>query len=154
MTKFIRKSIKIFLSLALLLVIINAGVMPVAYGKDDTTNPASGGDTTKPTTGGDTTNPTPPPAVSTISATLKNPIKTMTFAGFVGNIATGILQLGIPVAVIAIIYVGLLFIMARGNDKKIGEAKNALLYVVIGTAILLGAGVIATILKNTIGAIR
>lgn len=62
--------------------------------------------------------------------------------------------LGGIVAVFFIIYAGFLFVTAGGNDKKREEAKWALLYAVIGTAVLIGAQAISTIITGTINSLK
>ncbi len=66
------------------------------------------------------------------------------------HILTGFLQIGIPVVALAIIYSGFLFVFARGKEEKLTEAKSALLYAVIGAAVLLGAWTIAQIISSTV----
>ena len=63
------------------------------------------------------------------------------------NIAVDI---GVPVAVLAIVYSGFLFVSSRGDVKKLDEAKNIFFYSVIGVAILLGAYIIALAIQNTV----
>ena len=60
------------------------------------------------------------------------------------------LRVGIPLVALAIIYCGFLFVQAQGNSEKIEQAKDALLYTIIGAAILLGSWAIAGIISNTI----
>jgi len=55
-------------------------------------------------------------------------------------ILTGALKIGIPLVALAVIYCGFLFVFARGNSEKLTKAKDALLYTLIGAAILLGSG--------------
>ena len=55
-----------------------------------------------------------------------------------------------PIIVLAIIYSGFLFVAAQGNSEKLGEAKKALLYTLVGAAILLGSLAIAELIKNTV----
>ena len=64
-----------------------------------------------------------------------------------------LLQIGVPIAALAIIYSGLLYVMARGDSKKITEAHNVFYYTIIGTAILLGAFVISAVIRGTIAQI-
>ncbi len=64
------------------------------------------------------------------------------------------LKIGVPLIALAIIYTGYLFIAAQGRPEKLTEAKKALVWVVVGAAILLGAYVIAQALVGTIDAIR
>lgn len=82
---------------------------------------------------------------------LQNPLgETATFAGLVEDIARVAVRIGFIVAVIFIIYSGLKFVMARGKPEELEKAKKNFLYVSIGTAILLGAYVIAKIIETTI----
>jgi type IV secretory pathway VirB2 component (pilin) len=61
-----------------------------------------------------------------------------------------LMPIGGIVAVLAFIFVGFKFVLAQGNPGKIKEAREGLLYVAIGTAVLLGAWVIANVISNTI----
>jgi hypothetical protein len=80
-----------------------------------------------------------------------NPIPSITsIAGFINVFLTGALRIGIPVAALAIIYSGFLFVFARGNSEKLTTAKDTLLYTLIGTAILLGAWAIAELISTTV----
>lgn len=60
------------------------------------------------------------------------------------------ISLGTWVAVFFIIYSGFLFIEARGNTTKLETAKKTFLWTIVGTAILLGAYVIANAVSGTI----
>lgn len=81
---------------------------------------------------------------------LTNPLKSETIAQLVENIAKLVAQIGIPVAAIFIIYSGLLFATARGNEEQLKKAKTNFMWAMIGTAILLGAWVIAKAISETI----
>lgn len=61
-----------------------------------------------------------------------------------------ILPIGGVLAVLAFIYSGFLYVMAQGNESKIKEAHQALLWTSIGTAVLLGSWVLASVVCNTI----
>ncbi len=73
-----------------------------------------------------------------------------TVAGFTEAFLNVVTQILFPVAVLFIVYSGFLFVMARGNSDKLGEAKSNFLWVVIGVALLLGAFALATLIKGTI----
>jgi hypothetical protein len=73
------------------------------------------------------------------------------FRAIVDNI---ILPIGGVLAVLAFIYSGFLYVTAQGNETKIATAHRALLYTAIGTAILLGAWVISSVIENTINSLR
>lgn len=65
-----------------------------------------------------------------------------------------VLTIGVPLIVVAIIYAGYKFIAAQGNSEKLKEAKNTLVYVLVGAAILLAAYAIASVIVSTVTAIR
>ncbi len=80
-----------------------------------------------------------------------NPIPNVTtLEALIQTILVGVLKIGIPIIAIAIIYCGFLFVFARGNSEKITKAKDALIYTVIGAAILLGAWAIALLISETV----
>ena len=65
-----------------------------------------------------------------------------------------LLPLAGVVAVIAFIWSGFLFVTAQGDPTKLETAKRAILYTVIGTAILLGAVVLTNVITGTIDSLR
>jgi len=65
-----------------------------------------------------------------------------------------ILPLGGILAVLAFIWTGFMYVTARGNSSKLEEANRALLYVAIGTAVLLGATLISAVISNTVDKLR
>ena len=80
-----------------------------------------------------------------------NPIPSMTsIPKLIQTILEGVLKIGIPIVALAIIYSGFLFVAARGNSEKLTKAKDALLYTLIGAAILLGAWAIAKMISATV----
>ncbi len=74
-----------------------------------------------------------------------------TLFDFVTAILNIVIKISIPVVSLAFIWTGYLFVSANGVEAKITEAKYWLYKTVIATAIIFGAVVIATIVKNTIG---
>ncbi len=52
--------------------------------------------------------------------------------------------------VMYIVYAGFTFVTAQGNEKKIGEAKQRLLWALIGAGILLGATAISQVVVRTV----
>ncbi|KKR61052.1 hypothetical protein A2643_02810 [Candidatus Nomurabacteria bacterium RIFCSPHIGHO2_01_FULL_39_220] len=86
---------------------------------------------------------------------LNNPLsdKTDNIPAFIQTFLEGVLKVGIPIIALAIIYSGFLFVEARGNSEKLGKAKDALLYTLIGAAILLGSWSIATLIDSTVRAL-
>lgn len=78
------------------------------------------------------------------------PIQYTSINGFIKGLLEGVLKIGIPVVALAIIYSGFLFVSALGNSEKLTKAKEALLYTIIGAAILIGAWSIAQLISNTV----
>lgn len=93
------------------------------------------------------TNPSDPAAQGKILNPLGN---TDTLPVLIQTILEGVLKIGIPIVALAIIYCGFLFVFARGNSEKLTKAKEALLYTIIGAAILLGSWAIAKMISATV----
>lgn len=92
-----------------------------------------------------------------INSGIKNPLGN----GFGSDIPTFIesvlkffLLIGIPIVTLAIIYCGFLFVTAQGNSEKLKKAKQALLYTIIGAALLLGSLVITKAIQGTVDEIK
>lgn len=61
-----------------------------------------------------------------------------------------VLPIGSVVVVIVFIYAGFLFVTSQGNETKLETAKSTFWWAVIGSAILLGAFVITSIIQETV----
>jgi len=87
---------------------------------------------------------------------LKNPLKgdVKTLTGLLNLIMDAAMLILVPIIVLAIIWVGFMFVKARGNETEITNAKKAFMYVMIGSAIILGAKVILTIVESTINSLK
>ena len=73
---------------------------------------------------------------------------------FIRAIINIVLVIGVPIVTLAIIYTGFLFVKAQGNSEQITKAKSALMYTLIGAALLLGAWVLAEAIKATVDQIK
>ncbi len=82
---------------------------------------------------------------------ITNPLPNITsVGGLVQTILEGFIKIGMPFLVLAIIYCGFLFVSAQGKPEAIKKAKDALLYTLIGAAILLGSWGIAQLITSTV----
>ena len=80
-----------------------------------------------------------------------NPLgNTRDLGALILQVVEGIAQIGYYVVVLFVIYSGFKFVTARGDVKKLGEAKQTFLFTVIGAAILLGATLIAKVIDGTV----
>ncbi len=89
--------------------------------------------------------------IPSASTKIENPIPSITSVdSFIKNILVGIIKIGLPIVALAIIYSGFLFVSAMGKPEALKKAKDALLFSVIGAAILLGAWAIAQLISDTV----
>ncbi len=98
-------------------------------------------------------NPNPNPGSGiTVENTDKitNPLGINDISGLLDLILSIIITLGTPLIAIMIVYAGFLYLTAQGNTDKISKAHTALLYTVIGAAIILGSFVIKEAIQGTI----
>lgn len=81
---------------------------------------------------------------------LRNPLKAKSLEALITDVIKILIQIGLSVAVLFIVYSGYLFVTAGGNSEKVSKAGTVFLWAVVGTAILLGALVIMQVVQNTI----
>jgi hypothetical protein len=80
-----------------------------------------------------------------------NPIPSITsIPDLIQKILEGLLKIGLPVVALAVVYCGFLFVFARGNTEKLTKAKDALLWTLVGAAVLLGSWAIAQMISATV----
>ena len=72
------------------------------------------------------------------------------FTDFAEAVALGAARIAFPIAAIAIIVAGFLFITAGGNEEKIRRARKTFYWILIGTAVVVGAFVLAFAFKEFI----
>jgi type IV secretory pathway VirB2 component (pilin) len=101
--------------------------------------------------------PTTPSTSGLGAGSIKNPFNCGGTGGdcnFITLLTVILNKIVMPIASIAavvyIIYAGFTYVTAQGNDKKIGEAHQRLLWALIGTGILLGAAAISQVVQNTV----
>ena len=99
----------------------------------------------------------PPSGTDHVSnkVTLTNPLGNIdSFEGLITAVLDAAFVIGLPIAVLFIVLAGLRFVLARGNQEKLTQAKTNLLYTVIGIAIFFGAWVLAKIIETTVNTLR
>lgn len=107
------------------------------------------------------TNTTPTQTQSTVTntntgtnVTLINPLKGGTsLESFLNNILDFVIRIGAIIVILMLVYVGFLFVTARGEPAEITKARTALLWTVVGALILLGAKAIALGITATVQAL-
>jgi len=89
-------------------------------------------------------------ADTTITTKLENPIEAESFQELVEAVLEVAIAIGTPIAILAIIYCGFLFVKARGKPEDLKTAKSALIWTIVGVAVLLGAKLLSMVIKGTI----
>ena len=95
--------------------------------------------------------PTTNPAVGSNSLfQLKNPLSAENFCDLIKTILNILMVIGIPVAVLFLMWSGFRFVLARGNSTELQNARRNFYYVIIGIVVFLGAWTIATVIAGTL----
>jgi TRAP-type C4-dicarboxylate transport system permease small subunit len=84
---------------------------------------------------------------------LCNPLNYSSVEQLLPKILDIVAQFGLIICTFFIILAGFEYVTANGDPTKITKAHNILLWSVVGTAVLLGAKVLASILANTVNQI-
>ncbi|MFA6415104.1 MAG: hypothetical protein WC217_02505 [Candidatus Paceibacterota bacterium] len=82
---------------------------------------------------------------------LINPLKAGTsLETFLGDILKFVVRIGTVVIILMMVFVGYKFVVAQGEPGKITEARQALLWTVVGALVLLGSQAIAMAIEKTV----
>lgn len=85
-----------------------------------------------------------------IDVPIENPLNADSIQALIVDILEVVYQILTPIVALFIMYAGLLYVLARGNQEKLKKAHQALLYSLVGAAIVLGAFVLVQVLQGTI----
>ena len=83
-------------------------------------------------------------------ATLVNPLNAGSLPELLNIVLKAVIQLGSIFLVLALVWVGFMFVMAQGAEEKIRDARGALVWTVIGGMLLLGAQAISLVITATV----
>ena len=81
--------------------------------------------------------------------TLINPLKVDDLEGLLSLVVKAAVRIGTIVLILMLIWVGVLFVSARGNEEKLRTARAAFFWTIIGGLILLGAEALSEVIKST-----
>ena len=131
-----------------------------SFGGEETgggTGPGTGGSTgagtgggTGPGTGGSTGAGT---GGGTGGGGVTNPLSFNSIQAFIAEILRFLVILGIPFIIFMIIYTGFKFVTAQGNPEAIKTAQKMFMYTIIGGMLILGASIIANVIKGTVDSV-
>lgn len=86
---------------------------------------------------------------SSLSVKLANPISSNTVSALLSKLLDLVVQIGVVVVTMGIIYSGFLYATARGNSSKVKSAHETFYWTIIGAAIVLGAFAITKVVGDT-----
>ena len=81
---------------------------------------------------------------------ITNPLKATSVSQVMTAFFDILVQLGAVAVVLAIIYAGFLFVAAKGNPEELNKAKKTFYWTIIGSLVLLGAQIIASVIEKTL----
>lgn len=94
---------------------------------------------------------TAPDVYAQTSATqLQNPIGYNSIAEFIAAALRAMVMIAMPVITLFMVYSGFLFVYARGNEESLKQAKTNLIYVILGSVLILGAWAFASLIGGTL----
>ena len=90
------------------------------------------------------------------SNSLQNPLKDgyTSIPDFLRALLDVVITIAIPIIVIMIIYSGFLFVKAQGKPEDLITARKALMWTLIGAAVILGASLFSYAIQGTVDEIR
>lgn len=80
---------------------------------------------------------------------LTNPLEADSLTELLWIFLRGIVRLAAIALLVFLVYVGFSFVAAQGNEEKLRTARSALIWTIVGGAILLGAEAIMGIIEAT-----
>lgn len=87
--------------------------------------------------------------------TLLNPLgNNASLESLLNSILDFVIKIGTVVIVLMMVYIGFLFVTAQGDPGRIGEARAAFFWTIVGALVLLGAKAIALGVKATVEALK
>ena len=85
---------------------------------------------------------------------ITNPLQAKSIYELLKALVDIVVQIGFYVALVAIVYSGFLFVTTQGDTTKLTNARKALTYSLVGTAVLLGAWVFAIAIQGAVDKVR
>jgi hypothetical protein len=66
------------------------------------------------------------------------------------KVLDALVLIAFPIIVLFLVYAGFLFVFARGDEKKINDAKRIFLWTFVGALLVLGAWTLSRAIKGTV----
>jgi type IV secretory pathway VirB2 component (pilin) len=94
--------------------------------------------------------PAPVPC-ATDTVCIRNPLEFESLEALLNAIIDFLIKIGAPLAVIMIIYAGLVWMFAAGAPEKISKARSIIIWTIVGYSIILVAKGILLVIESVLG---
>jgi TRAP-type C4-dicarboxylate transport system permease small subunit len=84
------------------------------------------------------------------AVTLMNPLGYTSLTEFLRRLLQLVAQIGFPVIVLFIIYIGFQFVSAQGNADKLKKVRENFFWAIVGALIVLGAEALSLAIEATV----
>jgi len=84
---------------------------------------------------------------------IQNPLNVSSVCSLLKVLLNIALLLGMPIAILFIVYAGFKLVLARGNPTELSKARNNLLWTFVGIFIFVGVWTFVNILATTLGSL-
>ena len=81
---------------------------------------------------------------------LCNPLAFNDLTTFLQKVLEIVAQIGFPIIVLFMVYIGFLYISASGNPDKIKKAHSYFMWAIVGALLILGAQALSIAIKATV----
>lgn len=85
---------------------------------------------------------------------LTNPLGSATLTSFLTRLLVLAVQIGTPVIVLYIIFIGFKFVQASGKPEELAKVRSMFFWALVGALILLGAQVLASAIQATVNELQ
>ncbi|MBU2082002.1 hypothetical protein KKH14_01090 [Patescibacteria group bacterium] len=85
------------------------------------------------------------------TVTIPNPLASNSIMDLVDKVATWLLEVGLIISTIIIIWAAIVFMTSGGNTERVTTARKTLWYTIIGIVILLLAKGLTSLVANFLG---
>lgn len=95
-----------------------------------------------------------PPEAYVIDERVNNPIQSTNVGELLDKLFRAVIIIVVPLLVLALVYTGLMFVTAQGNEEKLKTAKRNAKFIIIGIIIIMGARIFISIAESFINALE
>lgn len=88
--------------------------------------------------------------LTSFAETLTNPLGSTTLTSFLARLLQLVAQIGFPVIVVYIIFIGFKFVQSSDKPEELAKVRGMFFWALVGALIVLGAQVLAVAIQATV----